>query len=61
MNLRIQEDGKLKDMGFFIDINGKQTRKESKFLAHCAYKTIIGIEEEIRKHVILGNIMIEPS
>ena len=56
MNFRPQEDGKLIDKGFFIDLNGKKIRKEPKFLNHCAYITIVGIEEEIRKHVILGDI-----
>lgn len=62
----LTEDEKTLDIGFMkmhgannyylLDKHGGTTDREAKFLDYCAYTTIYGIEYEIRKQVILGNI-----
>lgn len=46
--------GKMKDKGFIVDVNGKKIDYEPRYLEHCAYITITGIEEAIRQEIIIN-------
>ncbi len=56
--LSIGDDGKMYESGHFIDINGERISKEPNHYTLCAYITIDGIEHELRKQIIMGNLRI---
>ena len=49
-------EGKMKDVGYFVSLQGNKIHHTPKIFALCAYKTIYGIEQDIRKQIILGKI-----
>lgn len=58
-DFRPQSDGALLPLrGHIFDINGSVIDREPEHLASCGYITIDGIEKELRKQIILGNIKV---